>query len=365
MDSCFTESFKDLEDHRRTNKGNFRHSLQEIILLTISAVLCGFETYELIEYFGKKELDWLRKFFPYKYGVPSNDTLGEFFKNINRKNFSKCLVSFLQNLKKFDSELISLDGKTIKGSSDEDGHPLHILTAFCQKNKMSLGEELVYKKKENEIVAIPKLLSILEIKGCVISIDAMGCQKDIVERIVEEKADYVIQVKDNQRELHQNLKDTFKLEKIEAVFSTEEIGHGRIETRKYSIISDLSHVSDREKWQTVKSLIRVDTIVCEKKTGKETKSERYYISSLKEDIEKIAEYIRGHWEIESMHWSLDVIFKEDNQAKRDNNAIANFNTICKFAMSLLNDEQTYKGSKTKKRAEALYEPEYREKLLKL
>ena len=148
MNSCFTESFKELEDHRRTNRGNFRHSLQEIIFLTISAVLCGFQTYELIEYFEKKELDWLKKFFPYKYGIPSNDTLGEFFKNINRKNFSKCLVSFLQNLKKFDSELISLDGKTIKGSLDEDGHPLHILTAFCQKNKMSLGEELVCKKKE-------------------------------------------------------------------------------------------------------------------------------------------------------------------------------------------------------------------------
>lgn len=161
------------------------------------------------------------------------------------------------------------------------------------------------------------------------------------------------------------MKDTFKLEKIDAVFSTEEIGHGRIENRKYSIISNLIHISDREKWQTVKSLIRVDTTVCEKKTGKETKSERYYISSLKEDIGKITGYIRGHWEIESMHWSLDVIFREDNQAKRDNNAIANFNTICKFAMSLLNDEQTYKGSKTKKRAEALYEPEYREKLLKI
>ena len=130
------------------------------------------------------------------------------------------------------------------------------------------------------------------------------------------------------------MKDTFKLEKIDSIFSTEEIGHGRIEIRKYSIISNLSHVSDREKWQTVKSLIRVDTIVCEKKTGKETKNERYYISSLKEDIEKIAEYIRGYWEIESMHWSLDVIFREDNQAKRDNNAIANFNTICKFGREI-------------------------------
>ena len=187
--------------------------------MTISALLCGFQTYELIEYFGKKELDWLKKFFSYKYGIPSNDTLGEFFKNINRKNFSKCLVSFLQNLKKFDSELIYLDGKTIKGSSDEDGHPLHILTAFCQKNKMSLGEELVCKKKENEIVAILRL----EIKGCVISIEAMGCQKDIVNQIVEKKADYVIQVKDNQGELHQNLKDTFKLEKIASFFLQKKL----------------------------------------------------------------------------------------------------------------------------------------------
>ena len=148
MDSCFTESFKDLEDHRRTNKGNFRHSLQEIILLTISAVLCGFETYELIEYFGKKELDQLRKFFPYKYGVPSNDTLGEFFKNINRKNFSKCLVSFLQNLKKFDSELISLDGKTIKGSSDEVDILYIFLPPFVKRIKCPQEKNQYIKRKK-------------------------------------------------------------------------------------------------------------------------------------------------------------------------------------------------------------------------
>ena len=231
--SLFITSFSTLKDYRRTEKGNIKFSLNEIIFLTISAVVSGFTTYELIAEFGKYELEWLRKYFPYKKGTPSHDTLGEFYANINPKKFANCMISFMKGLKKINSELISLDGKTVRGFLDEDGYPLHILTAFCGKNKMTLGEEVV-QGKENEIVAIPRLLELLSIEGCLISIDAMGCQTKIASQIVEQGGDYLLQVKGNQKALLEEIEDSFALSIPAETSTTEEIGYGRIETRKCS-----------------------------------------------------------------------------------------------------------------------------------
>jgi hypothetical protein len=188
------DCFATFNDPRRTSKGNIKYSLEELIFLTLSAVVSGFQTYELIEGFGEIKLDWLCQFYPYKSGIPSHDTLGEFFSRVRPKEFAKCLIEFTKALAKYDSKVIALDGKTIKGFLTQDGYPLHILTAFCTKNRMSLGEETV-AGKENEIVAIARLLDLICIKNCIITIDAMGCQTAIAKKIRDNEGDYVLQEK--------------------------------------------------------------------------------------------------------------------------------------------------------------------------
>ena len=248
---CFTT----LKDPRRTSKGNIKYSLEELIFLTLSAVVSGFQTYELIEGFGEIKIDWLRQFYPYKSGIPSHDTLGDFFSRIKPKEFAKCLIEFTKALAKYDSKVIALDGKTIKGFLTQDGYPLHILTAFCAKNRMSLGQETV-EGKENEIVAIPRLLDLICIKNCIITIDAMGCQRAIANKIRENEADYILQVKGNQKTLLENLEDSFAVKKIITTDVNIDCGHGRVEVRKCSIITR------RVKSTNVVWLIRIFNQIC-------------------------------------------------------------------------------------------------------
>jgi predicted transposase YbfD/YdcC len=359
----FITSFSHLKDYRRTTKGNLKFSLNEIIFLTLSAVISGFNTYELIAEFGKYEIDWLRKFFPYEKETPSHDTLGEFYSKINPKEFANCMISFMKGLKKVDSDLVSLDGKTVRGFLDENDYPLHILTAFCNKNRMTLGEELVEQGKENEIVVIPKLLKLLCLRGCVVSIDAMGCQTKIAEQIVDQGGDYLLQVKANQKGLLENIEDSFSLLKPLETATTEEVGHGRVEIRKYLIINNLELIEQKQNWENLYTLIKVESEVYHKKTGETSVNERFYISSKHASGLEFGSYIRGHWEIESMHWSLDVIFGEDFQTKRNKNGILNFNTLSKCAISLLVEEKTFPKSKPLKQQRAFAKREYRELIL--
>jgi len=351
-DLLFNDYFSSLEDPRRTNKGNIKYSLEELIFLSLSAVVSGFQTYELITGFGELKLDWLRGFYPYKYGIPSHDTLGDFFSRIEPKSFAKCLIDFTKALSKHDSKVIAFDGKTIKGFLTEDGYPLHILTAFCTKNRMSLGEETV-SEKENEIVAIPRLLDLICIKNCIVTIDAMGCQTTISDKIREQQADYILQVKGNQKKLLNNLKDSFAVKTPVDVDLQEDCGHGRVETRKCSVITDLEFLDDPEKWKGLRTIIKIESTVYFKKTKKTTQSIRFYISSLPADPELI------------LHWNLDVIFKEDHQAKRNKTAIENSNLIAKFAITMLDQEKTYPKSKNLKRQKAFGDNSYREKILQV
>lgn len=360
----FIASFSNLKDYRRTNVGNFKYHLNEIIFLTISAVVCGYTTYELIAAFGKYELQWLRKYFPYAKGTPSHDVLGEFYANINPKEFSKCMLFFMKGLKNLDSDLVSLDGKTVRGFLDKDGYPLHILTAFCEKNRMSLGEEVV-QGKENEIVAIPRILDLLCIEGCMVSIDAMGCQTSIANQIVQNGADYLLQVKGNQKGLLEDIQDSFSLLKPKEMSKTDDLGHGRVETRRCFIIEDLSLIEKQTDWKNLSTLIKIESEIYYKKTGKTTNEERYYISSRIAKAEDFGSYVRNHWGIESLHWSLDVIYNEDFQAKRNKNGILNFNTLSKCAISLLNEEKTFQKSKPIKHQRAFAQRDYRELILNI
>jgi predicted transposase YbfD/YdcC len=361
----FKECFTTLKDPRRINKGNIKYSLEEIVFLTISAVISGFQTYELIEGFGEEKLEWLRKFYPYKFGIPSHDTLGEFYSRLEPKEFSKCLIQFTESIANHDTRVIALDGKTVKGFLTKEGYPIHILTAFCTKNSMSLGQENV-AGKENEIVAIPRLLDLICIKNSIITIDAMGCQTAIAKKIRENQADYILQVKNNQKTLLENIEDAFAVKKIVSIDTTEECGHGRVEVRKCSVISDLEFIDDVHKWKDLQILVKIESKIYIKKTGIETTNARYYISSLPADAGLMNESIRSHWAIENnLHWNLDVIFKEDNQAKRNQTAIENSNLIAKLAITMLDNETTIKKSKNRKRLKAFADNTYRELILKV
>ncbi len=360
-----TECFSTLNDPRRTSKGNIQYPLEEILFLTLSAVVCGFQTYELIEGFGEERIDWLRKFYPYKNGTPSHDTLGKFFSRINPKEFSECLIMFTESIAKHDKKVVAIDGKTVKGFLTKEGYPLHILTAFCTENRMSLGQEIV-DGKENEIVAIPRLLELICIENAIITIDAIGCQREIAEKIIDQQAQYILQVKSNQKTLLENIEDSFSVKKIISTNITEDCGHGRVEVRQCDLITDLEFIDDVKNWKEIKTLVRIKSNTYIKKMEKETTSIRYYISSLKADAELHNKSIRSHWIIENnLHWNLDVIFNEDNQAKRNQNAVENSNLLAKIAIKLLDDEQTLKKAKNRKRQKAFANDTYRELVMKV
>ena len=230
---------------------------------------------------------------------------------------------------------------------------------------MSLGQEKV-NDKSNEITAIPILLESLEIENCRVTIDAMGCQTDIAEKIIEKKADYILQVKDNQKELKEQVSKVFKKQKSKNEHIDYDLGHGRAEIRQCRVIDDLQFLDDKENWKGLRTIIEIRSEVIQKKTGQKTENFRYYISSAEANSKQMNEDIRAHWAIENnLHWNLDVIFKEDLQLKRKGNTVENFNMIIKMALSLIEAETTYKKSKPLKRLKASIDDRYREVLMKV
>jgi predicted transposase YbfD/YdcC len=362
--SLFEEQKSLLKDYRRLEKGNIRHSLPEILFLTLAACVSGCNTYEAIDEFGKLKINWLKIYFPYKYNTPSHDTIGRFFAAFDPKEFAKFFKIFTQSLAKKDSSIVPIDGKTIRGVNSCFGDfPLHIVSAFCAKNRFTLCQEKV-NDKSNEITAIPNLLDLLDIKNCTITIDAMGCQKNIAEKIIEKKGDYILQVKDNQQGLKEQIVKTFKRQIPKNESITRDSGHGRMEKRTCSVIDDLSFVDDKEEWVNLKTIIEIKSEIYHKKTEKKTENVRYYISSREANSKQLLEDIRQHWSIENnLHWNLDVIFKEDLQLKRNGNSAENFNMVTKLSLALLDSENSIKKSKPLKRLRASIDDTYREKII--
>ncbi len=364
----FTHCFTPLKDPRRINKGNIRHSLIEVLFVAISATISGCVGLEEMELFGEQHLDWLRKFFPYKRGAPSHDTLGRVLANLNVSEFNKCFISWSNSLSDLcPGRVIALDGKTICGAASTAalGSKLHIVSAFCNKNKISVGQ-LTVAQKSNEITAIPKLLELIAVEGCIVTIDAMGCQKDIAQKIIEQKADYILQVKDNQKGLREQIEDTFKTLPVQTTHTELDMGHGRIEVRKCDVISNLELVEQQPHWKNLKSVIRITADITEKKSGLLTHNTRYYISSLAPHAKLMNNSVRSHWGIENkLHWTLDVVMKEDNQLARKDNLPENLNMIKKIAIGFLNQETTIKRSKPYKMQKAYGDNQYRELLLKI
>ena len=366
--NVFQQFFSTLQDPRRTHKGHFYYPLEEILFLVIAAVVSGAEEWVSIQAFGKAKLEWLRRFFPYKRGIPSHDVLGKLFSRLDPVCFNECFMAWVNSVSGLTGgEVIAFDGKSICGSSraDQPHSAIHVVSAYATQSRVCLGQ-IGVGQKENEIVAIPQMLELLAIKGCIVTIDAMGCQKEIARKIITEKADYILMVKDNQGELKRQVEKIFRLQGSCPCDQTTDAGHGRVETRTCYATSDLTFMDEKEQWTGIRSVVQIKSERYIKQTGKNSQETRYYITSLEADPEKLNQAIRSHWAVENnLHWSLDVVFNEDSLLKKKDYSARNFNMVAKIALTLLEKEQSMKGSKKKKRLVAALTDEYREKILNL
>lgn len=363
----FTTYFTSLQDPRRTSKGNFFYPLQEILFLAISAVISGAEGWTMVHDFGVAKLDWLRKFFPYKHGIPSHDVLGRLFTKLDNEEFSKCFADWINSISEYTAgEVVAIDGKTIRKSNDKNKSKkaLHVVSAYASQDRLCLGQKIV-NDKSNEITAIPQLLKLLEVKGCIITIDAMGCQTEIAKTIIQKEADYLLMVKGNQQGLKDQVEKLFKTGLIATTDTQTDSGHGRVETRTCDIIRELKFLDDKEHWEGIKCIIRINSERYDKSSKKTSSETRYYISSLSADADRINQIVRQHWVIENnLHWSLDVLFKEDASLKKDGNSAINYNIVLKLALAMIEKEKSRKLSKPAKRLTAALDDKYRERILK-
>lgn len=362
----FCSYFSGMKDPRRTNKGHHLYPLEEILFLCISAVISGMDDWTSITMFGHLKLPWLRQYLPYKRGIPSHDVLGKVFAALDPVQFSACFRDWVNSIAELTGgEVVAIDGKTICGSDDKGSGKsvLHVVSAYASGNRLCLGQEAV-AEKSNEITAIPALLKLLTVKDCIITIDAMGCQKAIAGTIIEKEADYILMVKDNQQELKEQVEKVFTMNPKTEADIVLDFGHGRIEQRTCQAIDNLTFLDDKEDWPGLKSIAKVISERTDKRSGKKSIETRYYISSLAARPKVIGNAIRSHWAIENnLHWTLDMVFKEDNSLKKKGNSALNYNIIAKMALNIIERETESKSSKPQKRKRAALDDEFRSKLL--
>jgi len=361
--SGFLLYFSEMKDPRveRTKS----HLLEDIMFIAIAAVLSGAETWNDIEDYGLAKYEWLKTILKLSEGVPSHDTFNRVFSAIDPDEFENVFLKWIKSIQKeTDDEIVSIDGKTMRGTRINGcKYVTHIVSAWADKNELILGQIKV-DQKSNEITAIPILLDSLMIKGTTVTIDAMGCQKKIARKIISKGADYILSAKDNQRELFDDIKDSFKVIKPSDTYEDIDFGHGRIEERKCSVITDLGLIENPQKWKSLKSIIRMERTRVFKATNQKQADVSYYISShIKADV--IANGIRKHWGIENkVHWVLDVTFNEDSSRKRNGNAAKNFTNINRVALNILKKDDR-KASMVRKRLTAGWDNDYLMKLLKI
>jgi predicted transposase YbfD/YdcC len=362
----FSHYFSGMKDPRRTGRGNHLYPLEEILFLCISAVLSGMNDWTSICMFGDLKLPWLRQYYPYKHGIPSHDVLGKVFALLDPDEFSKGFSAWINQVAELTGgQVVAVDGKTLCGSGEKGvaKSAFHVVSAYAAEHRLCLAQEAV-DEKSNEITAIPALLNMLTLKGCIVTIDAMGCQKSIAETIVNRDADYVLMVKDNQEELKSQIEKVFMLNTAKETAITLDVGHGRIEKRTCEVKDNLTFLDDAEDWKGLKTIVKVLSERTDKKSGKQSVQTRYYISSLVAEPQVIAKAIRSHWSIENnLHWSLDVIFKEDSSLKKKGNSALNYTIIAKMALAILERDTKSKISKPQKRIKAALDDEFRSILL--
>ena len=342
------------------------HLLEDIIFITIAAVISGAETWNAIEAYGNSKIEWLRKHLRLPEGIPSHDTFNRFFSLLDPVVLEEAFLSWIRAVSSLtDGEVVSIDGKTIRGSrATGSKHAIHMVSAWANVNRLSLGQVKV-DEKSNEITAIPQLLDVLVLKGCFVTIDAMGCQREIAEKIIFKEADYILAVKGNQGRLEENIEDTVRFTPATSEWKEEDIGHGRIESRHCYLYKDLSFIENAHRWKFLAAVVKIESARYIKSTGKQEKQTRFYITSSDASAEVIGKAVRSHWGIENqLHWQLDVSFSEDQSRKRDGHAAQNFSIINRIALNLLKNVQSKKKSSVKeKRLTAGWNNDYLWKIL--
>jgi len=334
----FLSYFKDLPDLRQS--GKVMYPLAEVLLLCLLAVLAGAETITDIARFGEKKLELLRLFRPFDAGTPAHDHLGDILATLDAEAFQRCFVAWVAALIGVAEGVIAIDGKTVRRSKGAGQAAIHMVSAFAARQRLVLGQVKV-ADKANEIVAIPKLLDMLAIEGAIVTIDAMGCQRAIAQKIIDKKADYLLALKGNQGTLRDDV-ELFANEQKAKDFKDTTVSrhetvdgdHGRIETRSVTVIHDVGWLRERHQWPGLQSVVMVEST---REIGDKIEREtRFYVTSLALLASLIGPYIRDHWAVEnSLHWVLDMVFRDDECRLRTDNAPANFTTLKHMALNLI------------------------------
>ena len=368
------ECFAELRDPR-VNR-TLDHKLIDILVIGLCSMLTGGEGFNDMELFGKIKFEWLKTFLELPQGIPSHDTFNRVFSAMDPKCFLECFVRWVRGIcPALDGDVVAIDGKALRRALDAGEAIPYIVSAWASQNGLALGQVKV-DDKSNEITAIPELLRILDLQGCIVTLDAMGCQKEIAAQIVDKKADYVLALKGNHATVHEEIQEFF----TDAVapcavraartvtphtmgfFQTLEKDHGRIETRRYWQSSDIAWMQDKPLWKNLRSIGMVESI--RRIKGENTLERRYYLSSLPLDAPTFAQAVRQHWGVEnSLHWSLDVTFREDHSRARSKNAAQNLATLRRIALNLIKQNARPKVSQRQKRILAALDTGFLEQLL--
>jgi len=366
--TSFEQHFQDLQDPRveRTRK----HPLINIVFMSVCGILSGANSFAGIHEFAIDRRSWFVRYLDLSNGVPSEDTFGRVLARVDPAAFEKCLLSWIQAVQEVtEDRLVAIDGKTLRGSYDHDRNraAIHMVSAWAAENKLSLGQVVVHEKS-NEITAIPELLQVLDISGALVTIDAMGCQREIADQIREGKGDFILAVKQNQPKLYEQVEGAIS-EALEGdakdldEHQTTEKGHGRQETRTYAIVAAPESVDPEGLWR---DLSAVGIAISERidSQGRLSMETRYYILSRLITVQEFAGAVRGHWGIENnLHWQLDVSFREDECRVCRDHAPANLSVIRRFALGLLKSETDCKKGIEIKRMKCAGNDAYREQVL--
>jgi predicted transposase YbfD/YdcC len=349
------EHFKNLVDPRVNRTKD--HDLLDVLVIALCTLLCGGESFNDMEDFGKAKREWFQTFLSLRNGIPSHDTFNRVFAALDPAQFLDCFLRWTQSVRQaVPQEIVALDGKALRRALNQDQNVKYIVSAWAEGNGLVLGQ-LKVADKSNEITAVPELLRVLELSGCIVTVDAMGCQKKIAQEIVEADADYVLALKGNQETVHEEVK-TFLDETLAekqgprlpgaplspaaaalASWETVEKDHGRLEIRRYFQSAQLDWFADLAKWEGLRSVGMVEAI--REIGGKKTVERRYFLSSLPLDAPLFARAVRGHWGVENqLHWVLDVHFREDQSRARAGFAAENLATLRRLALNLLKREKT-------------------------